>query len=105
MDTYDVIVRAADLLSFAERDAARRGYALDIPATCANLAHHLPRDLNRAGYRANVTVLNEAGDTVVTGGWRADAVRWAVDCADIWDACTLRGEPVVSVYARAEVSK
>ena len=104
METYHVIVRAGDLLSFAECDAARRGYALDIPATCANLALHLRSDLARLGYRAIVTVLNETGDTVVTGGWRNDAVRWAVDCADIWDACTLRGEPVVSVYARAEVT-
>lgn len=103
MDTYDVLVRAADLLSFAERDAARLGYALDLPATCANLAHHLVSDLNRLGYRAIVTVLNESGDTVVTGGWRNDAVRWAVDCADIWDACDVRGHLVVSVYARAEV--
>lgn len=104
MDTYDVIVRAADLLSFAARDAARRGHTLDISATCANLALHLRSDLARLGYRAIVTVLNENGDTVVTGGWRNDAVRWAVDCADIWDACDVRGEPVVAVYARTEVT-
>ena len=103
METYDVTVRAADLLSFAERDAIRRGYVLDIPATCANLAHHLTSDLARLGYRANVTVLDTGGDTVVTGGWRNDMVRWIVDCADIWDACDVRGHPVVSVYARAEV--
>ncbi len=98
---YVVTVFAASYIDAAS--ASHRHMIVDVPATCDKLSVLLTSELRSRGYRANVVVIPEDGDTDVFGGPQTWAVAHLVDTSSIWDRVYVDGSMAGVVWR--EVSR